>query len=251
MKIKRGGRYLTKRKLGQRLRTLFLAFVILLGIALIFNKPIRNMIIAWNTNQYQVSHVSKKTIDKNKSATVSYDFDAIEPISTESILKAQTESANLPVIGGIAIPDLGINLPVFKGLGNTELSYGAGTMKENQVMGGDNNYALASHHVFGLTGSSKMLFSPLEQAKDEMLVYLTDKEKIYTYVINSVEQVMPEDVAVIDDTDGQKELTLVTCTDAAASSRIIVKAIYQLEVPFDDASEQVLKAFSASYNVIS
>ena len=73
------------------------------------------MIIAWNTNQYQVSHVSKKTIDKNKSATVSYDFDAIEPISTESILKAQTESANLPVIGGIAIPDLGINLPVFKG----------------------------------------------------------------------------------------------------------------------------------------
>ena len=62
---------------------------------------------------------------------------------------------------------------------------------------------------------------------------------------------MPEDVAVIDDTDGQKELTLVTCTDAAASSRIIVKAIYQLEVPFDDASEQVLKAFSASYNVIS
>ena len=209
------------------------------------------MIIAWNTNQYQVSHVSKKTIDKNKSATVSYDFDAIEPISTESILKAQTESANLPVIGGIAIPDLGINLPVFKGLGNTELSYGAGTMKENQVMGGDNNYALASHHVFGLTGSSKMLFSPLEQAKDGMLVYLTEKEKIYTYVINSVEQVMPEDVAVIDDTDGQKELTLVTCTDAAASSRIIVKAIYQLEVPFDDASEQVLKAFSASYNVIS
>ena len=167
---------MTKRKLGQRLRTLFLAFVILLGIALIFNKPIRNMIIAWNTNQYQVSHVSKKTIDKNKSATVSYDFDAIEPISTESILKAQTESANLPVIGGIAIPDLGINLPVFKGLGNTELSYGAGTMKENQVMGGDNNYALASHHVFGLTGSSKMLFSPLEQAKDGMLVYLTDKE---------------------------------------------------------------------------
>ena len=73
---------MTKRKLGQRLRTLFLAFVILLGIALIFNKPIRNMIIAWNTNQYQVSHVSKKTIDKNKSATVSYDVDAIEPIST-------------------------------------------------------------------------------------------------------------------------------------------------------------------------
>ncbi|MUG33622.1 sortase, partial [Psychrobacter sanguinis] len=78
-----------------------------------------------------------------------------------------------PVIGGIAIPELGINLPIFKGLGNVELIYGAGTMKEDQVMGGDNNYSLASHHIFGLVGSSEMLFSPLERAKDGMVIYLT------------------------------------------------------------------------------
>lgn len=83
----------------------------------------------------------------------------------------------LPVIGGIAIPELGINLPIFKGLGNTELIYGAGTMKEEQVMGGENNYSLASHHIFGITGSSQMLFSPLERAQNGMSIYLTDKEK--------------------------------------------------------------------------
>lgn len=112
-----------------------MVLLLLMGIALIFNRSIRNTLIAWNTNQYQVSQVSKKTIEQNKDANVSYDFDAVESISTEFVLKAQNNSANLPVIGGVAIPEVGINLPIFKGLGNTELTYGAGTMKENQVMG--------------------------------------------------------------------------------------------------------------------
>lgn len=239
-----------KHNLIKLLKGLLLALLLLIGVALIFNKSIRNTLMAWHTNQYQVSQVSKQTIEQNKDANVSYDFDAVESISTESVLKAQTSSADLPVIGGIAIPDLGINLPIFKGLGNTELSYGAGTMKENQVMGGDNNYALASHHVFGLTGSSQMLFSPLENAKIGMTIYLTDKDKVYTYMITSVEKVTPDQVAVIEDTPGRKELTLVTCTDAEATSRTIVKGSYDSEVSFDQAPEDILEAFSTAYNQI-
>lgn len=239
-----------KHNLIKLLKGLLSALLLLIGVALIFNKSIRNTLMAWHTNQYQVSQVSKQTIEQNKDANVSYDFDSVESISTESVLKAQTSSANLPVIGGIAIPDLSINLPIFKGLGNTELSYGAGTMKENQVMGGDNNYALASHHVFGLVGSSQMLFSPLENAKIGMSIYLTDKDKVYTYMITSVEKVTPDQVAVIEDTPGRKELTLVTCTDAEATSRTIVKGIYDSEVSFDQAPENVLEAFNTAYNQI-
>lgn len=90
--------------------------------------------IGQESNHYQITKVSKKKIKENESADVTYDFSSVEPVSTQSVLKAQANSANLPVIGGIAVPDVGINLPIFKGLGNTELSYGAGTMKENQVM---------------------------------------------------------------------------------------------------------------------
>ncbi len=71
----------------------------------------------------------------------------------------------LPVIGGIAIPELGINLPIFKGLGNTELIYGAGTMKEEQVMGGENNYSLASHHILELQVHLKCSFRRLKEHK--------------------------------------------------------------------------------------
>ncbi|MBM7635883.1 class A sortase [Streptococcus saliviloxodontae] len=237
-------------KIGHIIRTSIFVLLILVGLALVFNKSIRNTLISWNTNKYQVSHVSKKTIAKNQSADVSYNFDEVKSISTESVLSAQMDAQQLPVVGGIAIPDVGINLPIFKGLGNTELTYGAGTMKEGQVMGGENNYALASHHVFGLTGSSSMLFSPLDRAKTGMKIYLTDKNKIYTYVISSVEIVEPTAVAVIDDTPGQKEVTLVTCTDAEATQRTIVKGTFESEIDFDQASEDITKAFNTSYNQI-
>lgn len=239
-----------KTKLGGFLRNLIVVLLIVVGIALIFNKSIRNSLIARNTNKYQVGHVSKETIEKNKKAKTSFDFDDVQSISTESVLAAQMDAQLLPVIGGIAIPDVGINLPIFKGLGNTELTYGAGTMKENQVMGGENNYALASHHVFGMIGSSEMLFSPLDRAKNGMKIYLTDKDKVYTYKITNVHVVAPTEVAVIDDHAGQSELTLVTCTDAEATERTIVNAVLEGETSYDNASDDIHKSFNTSYNQI-
>ena len=236
------------KKLKQRLRIVALLLMVLVGLALIFNKPIRNFLIGQQSNHYQVSKVSKQEIKKNESADVSYDFLAVEPVSIQSVLTSQASGTNLPVIGGIAVPDVGINLPIFKGLGNTELTYGAGTMKENQVMGGDNNYALASHHVFGLAGSSKMLFSPLENAKVGMKIYLTDKSAIYTYVITAIESVTPDRSDVITDVPGQAQVTLVTCTDQEATERIIVQGDLESSVAYSKASKEMLQAFNYSYN---
>lgn len=57
----------------------------------------------------------------------------------------------------------------------------------------------------------------LDRAKAGMKIYLTDKDKVYTYSITSVENVEPERVDVVDDaTDGTAEVTLVTCEDLSA-----------------------------------
>ncbi len=68
-----------------------------------------------------------------------------------------------------------------------------------------------------------MLFSPLDRAKAGMKIYITDKEHVYTYVITSVETVTPDRTDLIEDTEGVTEITLVTCEDAAATNRTIVK----------------------------
>ncbi|MDO4635849.1 MAG: sortase [Streptococcus sp.] len=235
-------------KLSQILWKVIPSLLVIIGLILVFNAPIRNFIIGYNTNKYQVNKVSKKTIKKNEAKKTTYDFSNVQAVNSETILKNQMDSQQLPVIGGLAIPELKMNLPIFKGLGNTELTYGAGTMKENQVMGGENNYALASHHVFGLTGASEMLFSPLDKAQNGMKIYLTDKERVYTYEITEVTTVTPEHVEVIDDIPGESTLTLVTCTDPGASERIIVHAKLTESSDYSKTTQTILDAFNVSYN---
>lgn len=206
--------------------------------------------IGYKSNQYQVMEVSKKELKKNNQKKVDFTFEKVEAISTESVIKSQMASQKLPVIGGIAIPDLEINLPIFKGLGNDELTYGAGTMKEDQKMGEINNYSLAGHHVFGLIGSSKMLFSPLENAKKGMAIYLTDKETVFHYEVIEVKEVSPERVEVIDDVPGQRLVTLITCTDFEANGRTVVVGRYSESIPWQKADEKILAAFRKNYNPV-
>ena len=230
----------SKKKKGNFLRNTFIILLILISLALIFNTSIRNMIIAWYSNHYQISNISKEDIETNKNAEVTFDFNQVQSISTEAVLKAQWEAQQLPVIGGIAIPDLGINLPIFKGLSNVALMYGAGTMKEDQVMG-QGNYSLASHHIFGIAGASETLFSPLYKAQPGMKIYITDKQTIYVYVIQTVETLEPERVDVIDDYPGKTEITLVTCEDAEATMRTVVGGELESSMAFEGAPEEILK----------
>ena len=221
-------------------------FLILLSLALIFNSKIRDIFMVWNTNKYQVSQVSKEKLEENQDTEGNFDFDSVKAISSEAVLSSQGDSQKLPVIGGIAIPEVEINLPIFKGLDNVNLFYGAGTMKRDQVMG-KGNYSLASHHIFTAENASQMLFSPLSRAKNGMKIYLTDKDKVYTYVIHEVKHVTPDRVDEIDDRSGVDEITLVTCVDYDATERIIVKGDLKEEKDYSQTPEEILTAFNQPY----
>lgn len=235
-----------KKKRRNLLTNILAVFLILLSLVLIFNSKIRNMFMVWNTNKYQVSQVTKEKIEENKEAEGNFDFDSVKSISSEAVLAAQWDAQQLPVIGGIAIPEVEINLPIFKGLDNVNLFYGAGTMKANQKMG-EGNYSLASHHIFTAENASQMLFSPLVNAKAGMKIYLTDKDKVYTYEIREVKHVTPDRVDEIEDRDGIKEITLVTCVDYNATERIIVKGDFKEVKAYSETSDDILNAFNQPY----
>lgn len=225
----------------------FLAgFLILLSLALIFNSKIRDIVMVWITNRYQISQVSKENIDENQNVKGNFDFNSVKSLSSEEVLKSQWDAQKLPVIGGIAIPELEINLPIFKGLDNVNLFYGAGTMKADQVMG-KGNYSLASHHIFTAENANQMLFSPLVHAKSGMKIYLTDKDKVYTYEITELKRVTPDRVDEVDDREGIDEITLVTCVDYNETERIIVKGIFKESKAYSETSEDILEAFNKPY----
>lgn len=235
-----------KKKRRNLLTNILAVFLILLSLVLIFNSTIRNMFMVWNTNKYQVSQVTKEKIEENKETEGNFDFDSVKSISSEAVLAAQWDAQQLPVIGGIAIPEVEINLPIFKGLDNVNLFYGAGTMKPDQRMG-EGNYSLASHHIFTAENASQMLFSPLANAKEGMKIYLTDKDKVYTYEIREVKHVTPDRVDEIEDRDGIKEITLVTCVDSDATERIIVKGDFKEVKAYSETSDDILSAFNKPY----
>jgi len=235
-----------KKKRRNLLTNILAVFLILLSLVLIFNAQIRDIFMVWNTNKYQVSQVTKEKIEENKETEGNFDFDSVKSISSEAVLAAQWDAQQLPVIGGIAIPEVEINLPIFKGLDNVNLFYGAGTMKANQKMG-EGNYSLASHHIFTAENASQMLFSPLVNAKEGMKIYLTDKDKVYTYEIREVKHVTPDRVDEIEDRDGIKEITLVTCVDYDATERIIVKGDFKEVKAYSETSDDILSAFNQPY----
>ena len=235
-----------KKKRSNLLTNILAVFLILLSLVLIFNAQIRDIFMVWNTNKYQVSQVTKEKIEENKETEGNFDFDSVKSISSEAVLAAQWDAQQLPVIGGIAIPEVEINLPIFKGLDNVNLFYGAGTMKANQKMG-EGNYSLASHHIFTAENASQMLFSPLVNAKAGMKIYLTDKDKVYTYEIREVKHVTPDRVDEIEDRDGIKEITLVTCVDYDATERIIVKGDFKEVKAYSETSDDILSAFNQPY----
>ncbi|HEN9012812.1 TPA: class A sortase [Streptococcus agalactiae] len=232
-------------------KTTFGVIVCLIGLALIFNGQIAGLLMKENTAKYSIDKVSTKQIKKNTSNDDgNYNFASVSAISANQVLQAQLKQNNLNVLGYIAMPDVGIDLPIFSGVGDTAMLYGAGTMKSNQVMG-KGNYTLASHHVFSTLDADKMLFSPLVNAKKGMTIYLTDKNKVYSYTVTQVYVVTPEHVEVLDDHVGQNEITLVTCTDAQATKRIIVKGELTKTNKWSKASSKQKAAFKVSQKGIN
>lgn len=217
---------------------IFLFLLLLVGLALIFNNQIKYFLMQYNGDRYAVAKMERAEIDKNLQQEASFDFDAVQPASTEAVLQAQLDNKPLPVVGGIAIPSVAINLPIFKGLSNEALLYGAGTLSPDQKMG-EGNYALASHRA----DRPGLLFTPLEGIETGTLIYLTDLQNIYTYKTALKVRVQPTEVKYLDVQPNKQQITLITCGEIEGVTRIIVQGDLVGLTPVKNATDTMLKAF--------
>ena len=207
--------------------------LILVSAALIFHNSIKNWVVAQNQNRYSLQKFNETTLKENAKPKGNFDTSGVKTVNIYDVMKAKFENQAFPVIGAISYPEVGINLPVFNGDGDTTMLYGAGTMKEGQIMG-QGNFALASHHVSNVIGQSGagLLFSPLVNAEVGQRIYLTNKDEIFEYQVQKVYTVLPEQGHVISDQPNQKMITLITCaTDDRY--RIVVQGNLLQTYPFD------------------
>lgn len=223
---------------GGCLINLLLILLLLTGTALVFNDQIKNLVIKWRGDHYAISAVSKDEIDKNQQANATFDFDAVQPVSSEAVLRGALKDKRLPVVGGVSVPSVGINLPVFKGLSNEALLWGAGTLSPEQIMG-EGNYALASHRTY----EPDLLFTPLDQTQIGAAIYLTDLTNIYTYRAVLNVKVQPTEVKYLDIIDNKKLVTLITCGEVDGITRVIVQGELEKTTPIKEATPEMLEAF--------
>lgn len=169
----------------------------------------------------------------------------IEPLNSWSVLASQPQSDSFPVVGWVAIPEVGMNLPIHKGVDNAGMFFGAGTLSEDQVMG-ENNYSLASHHSI----NEDLLFAPLMRVEHGFTIYLTDLDKVYEYQVDYAEPVPSTAVELIHPISDEEQpiVTLITC-DAELVDHIAVRRTLTQVVDIEDADQDMLSAFSIEETV--
>ncbi|HAY53058.1 MAG TPA: class A sortase, partial [Lactobacillus sp.] len=161
-------------------------------------------------------------------------FSKVNSLNAQQVVQTAVKR-DASVSGKLAIPAVGMHLPIVKGLSDTALSTGGGTMKPDQVMG-QGNYALGGHYMT----NKGILFSPLESTQLGQRIYLTDLEHVYTYEITWKKIVDPTAVYLINDVAGTAMVTLITCADGGVNRWAVRGPLINTTV----ANKQTLAVFA-------
>lgn len=179
--------------------------LLIVGVALIFNKQISNQMIRHN-QQSTLNGLNKSKVTENLRKKGMYDFSKVKSLGIAQATRSQVKKTS-GAIGALAIPDVNMYLPIMLGMSDDAMSTGGGTMRADQVMG-KGNYPLAGHYMT----AKGILFSPLEDVKRGELIYLTNLNKVYVYRIYMKKIVDPTAVWLVDNTK-KNIVTLITCAD--------------------------------------
>lgn len=160
--------------------------------------------------------ITKEEISINNEKPFEFD-DHIEDLSSNDLLlNNKVNSDN--VIGQLEIPDLGLNLPILKGLTNDNLKQGVVTMREDQTLG-QGNFPIAGHYM----KNKNLLFGNLMSIQNGSDVYLNDKNFIYHYRIYETKIALDSEIHLISDKLSEKKgnsvVSLMTCYKTSKSGK--------------------------------
>ncbi|QNQ82975.1 class A sortase (plasmid) [Lactobacillus sp. PV037] len=199
----------------KKLGITFISLVFIgLGCFLLFNNKIQNNVVH-HTQQTALHHLNKKRIAKNEKKKGQFDYSKVKDITWKQVTrarqKAKDDTSTAYGVGAIAIPSVGLNLPIENGLSDDAMATGGCTMRADQVMG-KGNYPLAGHYMT----DNGALFSPVEKVQVGQNVYLTNLKNIYTYKVYKKAKVDPHAVWLVDNTK-DNIVTLITCADGGVN----------------------------------
>ncbi|KRM63919.1 hypothetical protein FC14_GL000132 [Ligilactobacillus agilis DSM 20509] len=95
--------------------------LLIVGLVLIFNRPIQNLMI----NHATKTELKAKITKPKKTKETSFDFKQVKSIDSAKTLK-NTLNKSQGMIGKIAIPAVALKLPIYYGISDASLYRGLG-----------------------------------------------------------------------------------------------------------------------------
>ncbi|WP_312653850.1 class A sortase [Proteiniclasticum sp.] len=195
------------------MKKVFAVLLIVFGLLLIFSPKIKDTVVentVENTVEIIAEYTPEKIKENEQNEEAEFDFSIVEDISVTGTLMSSNKVNKDLLVGQLVIPRVGMNIPIFKGINNSNLLAGSATMRKDQRMG-TGNYPLAGHYM----KEKDVLFGSLMDVQEGDLIRVTDKETIFEYVTYEVKVVPDTAVYIIDDDEadkiGKPIISLMTC----------------------------------------
>ena len=168
-------------------------------------------------------------------SAVGYKYDEILTIDASGML------------GKITIPSLGIQLPIYHGIGDEILAKGVGHMPDTSFpVSGDSVHAVLSAH----SGYPEMeAFDKINQLTLGDVFYVSILGETYAYEVNQIRTVLPDEVTeLIAIQNGKNYCTLLTCTPYGVNThRLLVRGERGEKVSFPEPAQEPVGYISTGW----
>lgn len=127
--------------------------------------------------------------------------------------------ADEDIFGSIFIPKLNLELPIYVGSVDANLSRGIAHLEGTSLpIGGVNTHAVLAGHNGAVTNE---WFTNIDQLKQGDLFYIRHDGLTLTYEVISTEIIAPSDTSTLLIREGEDLVTLLTCTSTGAERLIV------------------------------
>ena len=201
------------KKLKNTLLNILIVVLLCTSVVLIFKNQIR---------EYFTNDVNNKIITAYRNNQGEVDVPWWKKMFTDNDSKIKLTDS---MLGVLKIDDIDIQEPIFQDVTEINLINGVATAQEPSTLDAQ-NVVIAGHSVQGVG----IRFNNLNKIKMGTKVQIISKDKLRTYEVSRIYDVMPTQVEILDQHEGKdKILTMFTCDNynpqtGEWDSRFVVEA---------------------------
>lgn len=227
------------RKKSDIVSTIILTIILLVGLAVMlypsfsnwWNSRVQSRAVAGydeivaNMDDDETERLIKQAHDYNEKLSRVY-----APLVNADEVEGYDDILNISgtgIMGYITIPFIRVELPIYHGTSEEVLNIAAGHLKGTSFpVGGANTHAVISAHR-GLP--SAKLFTDLDRLVVGDTFTINVLGEVYTYEIEDILTVLPEQVEALDIVPNSDYVTLMTCTPYGVNTHRLLLRSHRIE----------------------